>query len=328
MEDLAEVTKRLDQLLGEIRHHRYRYYVLDSPEISDAEYDKLKGEFHRLNEELEKEYHKSQLEVARRTTRAHMIRNVERVLPRQKWFRDKGEKRLLARKLVKDVEVALLEHEPTMFHLKWSFEVKKSRFYVIYGEYSLLDKPDKDKPGRIIVSDFWYTYGIKPDYKSIYTGRWMREHENEIGSEEEVIKLSRKEEVILKLGSIFGSINQEPIMEYYLDNKNVNYDDVIEAGWGHPYSSESQKYWGYHFQEELRLRKILGWIFVAALTGGFLWLFADVMISGERSFRGVNPLLIIMVIVGIVLFVILFGFAIYDLTRLVRGKKEVGDELE
>ena len=39
----TEIAKLRDQ----IRHHEYRYYVLDDPEISDFEFDKL---IHRLQE--------------------------------------------------------------------------------------------------------------------------------------------------------------------------------------------------------------------------------------------------------------------------------------
>lgn len=38
MEDISKVIKELREA---IEHHNYRYYVLDSPEISDAEYDRL-----------------------------------------------------------------------------------------------------------------------------------------------------------------------------------------------------------------------------------------------------------------------------------------------
>ncbi|HEY6384383.1 MAG TPA: NAD-dependent DNA ligase LigA [Candidatus Acidoferrum sp.] len=37
----ASVKKEIEQLRGKLRHHEYRYYVLDDPEISDAAYDKL-----------------------------------------------------------------------------------------------------------------------------------------------------------------------------------------------------------------------------------------------------------------------------------------------
>ena len=45
------VNKRIEELRGQINHHNYRYYVLDSPEISDAEYDELMVELRRLEEE-------------------------------------------------------------------------------------------------------------------------------------------------------------------------------------------------------------------------------------------------------------------------------------
>src|ERR1700755_1512904 len=35
----AQAEKRIDELREELRHHEYQYHVLDSPEISDAEYD-------------------------------------------------------------------------------------------------------------------------------------------------------------------------------------------------------------------------------------------------------------------------------------------------
>ncbi len=36
-----DVTKKLEALREKVRHHEYRYYALDDPEISDAEFDKL-----------------------------------------------------------------------------------------------------------------------------------------------------------------------------------------------------------------------------------------------------------------------------------------------
>jgi DNA ligase (NAD+) len=36
---LEQAAKRIDELREELRHHEHQYYVLDSPEISDAEYD-------------------------------------------------------------------------------------------------------------------------------------------------------------------------------------------------------------------------------------------------------------------------------------------------
>jgi DNA ligase (NAD+) len=47
-----DIHKEIEKLRDEIRHHDYRYYVLDNPEISDKEYDVL---FHRLSD-LEKKH--------------------------------------------------------------------------------------------------------------------------------------------------------------------------------------------------------------------------------------------------------------------------------
>jgi DNA ligase (NAD+) len=48
----AQAKKRIEKLREEINFHNYRYYVLDDPVISDAEYDRLMREL----EGLEKEY--------------------------------------------------------------------------------------------------------------------------------------------------------------------------------------------------------------------------------------------------------------------------------
>ncbi|HJX70154.1 MAG TPA: NAD-dependent DNA ligase LigA, partial [Dehalococcoidia bacterium] len=46
-----KVRERIEELRGLINYHNYRYYVLDSPEISDAEYDELMRELKRLEGE-------------------------------------------------------------------------------------------------------------------------------------------------------------------------------------------------------------------------------------------------------------------------------------
>lgn len=51
MVDLDKVKAGIDKLRAEINYHNYRYYVLDSPEISDAEYDGLMRELQKLEEE-------------------------------------------------------------------------------------------------------------------------------------------------------------------------------------------------------------------------------------------------------------------------------------
>jgi DNA ligase (NAD+) len=48
MDKLNQVKERIDRLKEQINHHNYRYHVLDSPEISDAEYDQLVVELKQL----------------------------------------------------------------------------------------------------------------------------------------------------------------------------------------------------------------------------------------------------------------------------------------
>ena len=47
----ATIEKKIESLRDKIRHHEYRYYVLDDPEISDAEFDKLINELKKLEAE-------------------------------------------------------------------------------------------------------------------------------------------------------------------------------------------------------------------------------------------------------------------------------------
>ena len=49
----TNIKKEIEKLVREINEHNYRYYSLDAPVVSDAEYDKL---FRRLRE-LEEQYH-------------------------------------------------------------------------------------------------------------------------------------------------------------------------------------------------------------------------------------------------------------------------------
>ena len=48
--DKEEAKKRARELREEIRHHDYLYYVLNKPEISDKEYDKLREELEEIEE--------------------------------------------------------------------------------------------------------------------------------------------------------------------------------------------------------------------------------------------------------------------------------------
>jgi DNA ligase (NAD+) len=51
MADASKAKQRIAELRETINHHNYRYYVLDSPEISDAEYDELTKELRQLEAE-------------------------------------------------------------------------------------------------------------------------------------------------------------------------------------------------------------------------------------------------------------------------------------
>src|SRR6476661_2975855 len=42
---------QIDSLRDQIRHHEYRYYVLDDPEVSDAEFDRLMNQLKKLEAE-------------------------------------------------------------------------------------------------------------------------------------------------------------------------------------------------------------------------------------------------------------------------------------
>jgi DNA ligase (NAD+) len=46
-----DIEKRLDSLRDQVRYHEHRYYVLDDPEISDAEFDKLMEQLKKLEAE-------------------------------------------------------------------------------------------------------------------------------------------------------------------------------------------------------------------------------------------------------------------------------------
>ena len=46
-----EPAARVEELRAEIRRHEHLYYVLDAPEISDAEYDALMNELKRIEAE-------------------------------------------------------------------------------------------------------------------------------------------------------------------------------------------------------------------------------------------------------------------------------------
>lgn len=48
--DSAATQQRIDKLRQQLRHHSHQYYVLDEPEISDSEYDRLYRELQQLEQ--------------------------------------------------------------------------------------------------------------------------------------------------------------------------------------------------------------------------------------------------------------------------------------
>ena len=51
MSDLTEIQNQIAELRKQLNYHNYRYHVLDSPEISDAEYDGLMQQLRKLEEQ-------------------------------------------------------------------------------------------------------------------------------------------------------------------------------------------------------------------------------------------------------------------------------------
>ena len=47
----ASVKKQIESLREQLRYHAYQYYVLDDPDIPDAEYDRLHKQLVVLEEE-------------------------------------------------------------------------------------------------------------------------------------------------------------------------------------------------------------------------------------------------------------------------------------
>ena len=50
MKEANRIKKEIESLRQKIRHHDHRYYVLNQPEISDTEYDKLMRRLKALEE--------------------------------------------------------------------------------------------------------------------------------------------------------------------------------------------------------------------------------------------------------------------------------------
>ncbi len=47
MPTASQIARRVDALREQIRYHEHRYYVLNDPEITDAQFDVLMNELRR-----------------------------------------------------------------------------------------------------------------------------------------------------------------------------------------------------------------------------------------------------------------------------------------
>ena len=69
----APIEKKIESLREKIRHHEYRYYVLDNPELTDADFDKLMNDLKRLEAEHPEAGHTRFAHAARRRQAARRI---------------------------------------------------------------------------------------------------------------------------------------------------------------------------------------------------------------------------------------------------------------
>ena len=52
MTSKQQAARQIETLRTKINHHNYQYYVLDAPEIPDAEYDRLYRELQALEQQM------------------------------------------------------------------------------------------------------------------------------------------------------------------------------------------------------------------------------------------------------------------------------------
>ena len=72
--DAADAARRAAELRAQVARHAHLYYVLDQPEISDAEYDALYRELQALEEEYPRAAHPRLADAARRRPAAGEVR--------------------------------------------------------------------------------------------------------------------------------------------------------------------------------------------------------------------------------------------------------------
>ena len=79
---MKDPAAEIEKLREELRHHEHLYYVLDQPEITDAEYDALMRQLQELEDAASRTGHARFAHAARRRQAARRLRQGARTAPR------------------------------------------------------------------------------------------------------------------------------------------------------------------------------------------------------------------------------------------------------
>jgi DNA ligase (NAD+) len=109
----SEIANRVDELRKELDHHLYRYHVLDDPEISDADYDRLYDELRRLEDEYPELQDPNSPTMRVGATPSDKFRKVEHLQPMGSLEKVTAEEEL--QKWVDDVRKRLDSDEPVAY---------------------------------------------------------------------------------------------------------------------------------------------------------------------------------------------------------------------
>src|SRR5690606_5335067 len=123
---------RIDELRQQLRHHNYRYHVLDDPEISDQQYDRLLQELKALEErwpDLIRPDSPTQLVGFKPVSELQEVRHAVPMLSLDNVFDDE---QLLAfdrrvRERLEDIELVEYTAEPKLDGLAVSFRYERGK---------------------------------------------------------------------------------------------------------------------------------------------------------------------------------------------------------
>ncbi len=125
---------RVRELRKQIEHHNYRYHVLDDPEVSDAEYDRLMRELQGAREQTPGPRHAGFADAARRRDAAsascgEVVHTRADAVARQR-LRGRGRRRDFDRRVrerLDDVEQVEYSAEPKLDGLASAFVYESGR---------------------------------------------------------------------------------------------------------------------------------------------------------------------------------------------------------